>query len=201
MPEEISECEVLNRGISAVCEALNGAGSVDARVYAFNIADVDPDVLAFGPYGGVSDFGLLSGKELYKFISKEYKNTGSHELQPTENGPKVWKHKVDLVHFVWSQQDIETLEKLAKSGKLGFILETGKDQLKVYGLSRSRFQKYGLSAETQTGQEGVLLSDDTTDKTALTGMIKNKPMLFETDPDIDVMIEFLDGLSASNSES
>lgn len=192
-------CELLNRGIAAICDSLNGAGGVDERVYVGNIDDIDPNLLTFGTNGEITGFGLLPGKFLYQFVSKQYKNTGSNEFQPAENGPKIWKHKVDLVHYIFPQEDIETLENLSKSDKLFSFLETNKEQIKCYGISRTGYQKFGLTVETQVGQEGVALGDDTTDKTTLSGMIKNKPMLYATEVSLDLMIAELDGMSASNS--
>lgn len=203
MPEEIcAEVEILE-GIDPSSCALNKAAGVNKRIYVGMIKNVDPALLTIGVNGEITGFGMLAGTFLWQFISKRFKQAGRDELVAQD--PAVWNHFVDFVHYWFNQEELKAIEDLAKSDDLFCFVQENSGNIRAYGISNDSqlgYLNFGLSAKTggsQTGTTGVLLNDDNTDKTTLSGQIPNKPMLFRPASDLTTNVSFLDGLSHIDS--
>lgn len=201
MPD-CSITEILE-GIDPSTCALNKVAGVNARIYVGEIKNINSATLAFDANGAVTTFAMATGTYLWQFISKKYKQAGRDELVPQD--PPVWNHFVDFVHYWFTQEEIRAIENLAKTEDVFCIIQENSGNIRVYGISNDSqlgYLNFGLSAKTggsQTGTTGVLLNDDNTDKTTLSGQVPNKPMLYKPTNTLAANIAELDGMSHIDS--
>ena len=174
-------CKPLEAGINTNCQKEGKVGGINKRIFVGDVNDIDSGVLDFDADGAVDAFALTSPGTLKMFVSDRFLQAGRDELVVNEFGPPVWKHAVDFVHMYWDQEDIKTLEQLARAKQLFVIVETNNGQFIVFGLGNTTlcYDNFGLKAEVQTGTTGVKISDDVTGKTTLSGEVPNKPMLYK----------------------
>lgn len=191
------QCQRLEKGINPGCEALQKEGGIDKRIYVGEVADIA--TLTIGSDGEITAFALSGGKTLKLFISKKMKQAGRDELVTSEEGPAIWKHSVDLVHYWFTPEELLQIENLCKADDLFCIVEQNNGQLRAYGLAKSQYDSFGLRAESNAGTTGIQLNDDTSDKTTLSGNIKNKPLIYSTQTTLAAMITELDNASLIES--
>lgn len=195
------DCELIDHGVNTNCDGLNKIGGINRRIFIGQLSQIDSNTLTFGSNGEVTAFALNAGETLKLFVSETFKQAGRNEMTKGDNGVVAWNHYVDLVHYWFSQRDVKSIENLNKARRLFAILEQNNGQFVVYGLGNTTagYDSFGLSGETNTGTTGVLLTDDNTDKTTLSGMVLNKPMLYKPTQDAATNKTELEGMSLIES--
>lgn len=169
-------CSALTKCI--VTSACPSNAGVDGVVYIGLTKNIDTNTTTFDADGSVNTLALVSGTNLKKFSTRRYKNTARHELTKGENGQTFFNHFVELKFNIETQAHIAALEELAKAEDLFVIIKLNSGVFKVFGISSLSPKGFGLSSSEGGQNEGVNLGDDNMDRLVLSGMLPNKPMLF-----------------------
>lgn len=195
----MSECSYLIKGQIPDCDSLKKPSGINKRIYIGEVDDIDPAIITFGTEGEITAFGLLSGATLKPFVSTRYKQAGRSSLVANEFGANTFNHFVDMVSYESAQGDVKALQDLAVADGVFAIIEQNDGRFWAYGIGYKdglplAFDNFGLKAETQEATTGVLLNDDNTTKTTLSGIHPNRPMAFIPANDNAANIALLDSL-------
>lgn len=188
-------CSFITSGLTATCAALKKRGGANKRVWIGALDDI-ASVTKDGTSHKLTAVTMESGKKLYSWSGKPYKNAGRYELVAGEN-VNIVKHFVDLEIFHETQLDRDAIDELIDAEDLVVFMQNNAGQIEVYGLDIEAGPptepEGGLKMESGTGGTGKVLNDNTAFVCTLSGDVSHLPYIFES-TDLATSIAALDAL-------
>jgi len=157
-------------GISIDCAALRVIGGLDARVWAFNIDDLQASSYTVDVNGYVTAISFETYKGLYTLEGrKKSHSAGSQLVVAGEGGNKFFQHDVTIKLFPDTPDDDDVIENLAV-GNFGFIVEDSNQNFFLYG------QTNGCEATEGVQNSGTTPESDVATAMTFTGEEKQRPL-------------------------
>jgi hypothetical protein len=193
-------CNFLTIGLDPSCEALQGLGGVNKRIWIGAINDID--TITFGTNGEVTALTLVTGSSLKAFIGKKEKHQGTYELTAGDT-VNLFNQSVILALYFNDDLERKAINELVNAEDMFGLVQTNAGGIEVYGIANNSnfdFRSFGLEATAGTGNgTGVLINDDRVYRVTMSGNVPNLPMLFKPAVTIENNIIALDAVTYPNT--
>jgi hypothetical protein len=174
------------------CSATRRTGGANKAMYVGSLADVDS--VTKSTDGEVTAITMKTGKKLFKISGKKYKNSGSYDLQKSENSTQ-FAHTVVFAAYYNTQIEKNAIERLAMADDLFFILQTNFGRTECYGLvGDNNAPASGLEMTAAPGGTGTVAEDASNSILTFTGSEAKMPAYGKFGIDLSAELEVLEGL-------
>lgn len=158
-----SPCSDLAAGLNPSCADKKRPGGYNARVYIYQIADLDAYTID-GTSKDILTLSMQSGKKLYEFFGKKMQNDANIEITKGEN-TTAYNQKVGLKLYAKTSLQHATVENLIEAEDLGFFLQSNAGIMESFGLDTEAGAvgdpAGGLNFENGNWAGGKLINDAT----------------------------------------
>lgn len=193
-------CNFLTIGLDPSCEALQGLGGVNKRIWIGAIADID--TITFSANGDVLTFSMVTGSSLKAFIGKKEKHQGTYELTAGDT-VNLFNQSVILALYFNDQVERKAINELVNAEDMFAFVQTNAGGIEMYGVASNPdydFASFGLEATAGTGNgTGVLINDDRVYRVTMSGNVPNLPVLYKIADTIANNIIGLDSITYPNT--
>lgn len=192
-------CSSITAGLALTCNASQAVGGVVSRMYIANFDDI-ASYTQDATSKVIDTIVMESTKKFWRFVGLPEQHSVTYELQTGGGNYKPWNTTVNGVFYADTTLDRQYIDSLKNASRVVIVIERNAGYMEVVGIDVNSGTvsdpEGGLMVTSSTGGSGVLKSDDSSFKIALSGSCSHLPKKFlPTGGTLASAITYMEGLA------